>query len=361
MHFPSLSSTLPRRWRTSNTEVANSDKKPPKSSSSLRRRLSNLSTISSESQSSSSQRPPKSGYPSGTSHVTRSSSFSSRAPLEDRTYCTQYNNSNLYDSYHSGKESVKKKSLRNHNFDFKKPLPPPPKPHAHRRSFLQGVILNKPDRSPFPVRRSSDTSIPNVKEWKSQSLVELNGDTGDTQTHSQTLLAVRPNISNQGKKEGRKSFSKPFYTFGTPQAKRKLSVPTYLSSSLNGGSDTNKNIPFYSISSSQDNINCISKDLQGSTSSLSQPGISTATIFSKNLRSNSWRNLSLIGKVEPIRPDQNCPSEFILIIDRQRQYTKRLQQGNQYIDFTSFSWWNEQKPSPEPWREKGDAAIHTIF
>ena len=109
------------------------------------------------------------------------------------------------------------------------------------------------------------------------------------------------------------------------------------------------------------NINCISKDLQGSSSSLSQPGISTATIFSKNLRSNSWRNLSLIGKVEPIRPDQNCPSEFILIIDRQRQYTKRLQQGNQYIDFTSFSWWNEQKPSPEPWREKGDAAIHTIF
>ena len=317
MHFPSLSSTLPRRWRTSNTEVANSDKKPPKSSSSLRRRLSNLSTISSESQSSSSQRPPKSGYPSGTSHVTRSSSFSSRAPLEDRTYCTQYNNSNLYDSYHSGKESVKK----NHNFDFKKPLPPPPKPHAHRRSFLQGVILNKPDRSPFPVRRSSDTSIPNVKEWKSQSLVELNNDT-TAQTHSQTLLAVKPNISNQGKKEGRKSFSKPFHTFGTPQAKRKLSVPTYLSSSLNGGSDTNKNTPFYSISSSQDNINCISKDIQGSTSSLSQPGISTATIFSKNLRSNSWRNLSLIGKVEPIRPDQNCPSEFIFMIDRQKQVTK---------------------------------------
>ena len=324
MHFPSLSSTLPRRWRTSNTEVANSDKKPPKSSSSLRRRLSNLSTISSESQShnSSSQRPLKSGFSSVTSHVTRSSSFSSRAPLEDRTYCTQYNNSNLYDSYHSGKESVKKKSLVNHNFDFKKPLPPPPpKPHQHRRSFLQGVGVNKPDRSPFPVRRSSDTSIPNVKEWKSQSLVDLNGNTS-AQTHNQNLLAVNQNVSNQGKKEGRKSFTKPFYTFGTPQAKRKLSVPTYLSSSLNGGSETNKITPSHSISSSQDNINCISKELQGSSSSLSQPGISTATIFSKNLRSNSWRNLSLIGKVEPIRPDPNCSSELRFIIDRQRHVIK---------------------------------------
>lgn len=323
MHFPSLSSTLPRRWRTSNTEVANSDKKPPKSSSSLRRRLSNLSTISSESQSynSSSQRPPKSGFPSVTSHVTRSSSFSSRAPLEDRTYCIHNNTGNLYDSYHSGKESVKKKSLANHNFDFKKPLPPPPKPNPQRRSFLHGVTVSKPDRSPFPVRRSSDTSIPNVKEWKSQSLVDLNGNTS-AQTHSQTLLAVNPNSSNQGKKEGRKSFTKPFYTFGTPQAKQKLSVPTYLSSSLNGGSETNKITLFHSNSSSQDNINCISKEIQGSSSSLSQPGISTATIFSKNLRSNSWRNLSLIGKVEPIRPDQNCPSEFIFMIDRQKQVIK---------------------------------------
>ena len=327
MHFPSLSATLPRRWRLSNTDAVSSDKKPPKPSSSLRRRLSSLSTTSSASSSygAPSQKPPKNANYAFSSHLSRSSSFNSSASLEPSNYHSQ-KTSLPYDSISSMSYIHSKKSGSNATkFDFKKPLPPPPKSHSQRRSFLQGVLVNRGESSPFPLRRSSDTvparpsastnlqstPIPSAKEWKSQSLVDLNGNKSET-SKNHTLIDVQPETYRSNKTcTGKTSFSKPFHTFGTPQIKRKLSVPTYLSSSLTESKNScRKNTPSV-LSSSQDGINKLSKELTGSNSSLSRPGISTATIFSKNLRSNSWRNLSLIGKVEPIRHDQKDLCKFM--------------------------------------------------
>ena len=326
MHFPTLSSTLPRRWRVSNTDVASSDKKPPKSSSSLRRRFSSLSTTSSglpSYGSVSSQKAAKHSQPS--CHLTRSSSFNNRNPSEPAAYYGQKstffrNNSHLIRNNTSSKPSDCNGSA---TFDFKKPLPPPPKPQLQRRSFLQGVLSNKSEGSPLPIRRCSDTSslyknsvpfIPSAttgtKEWKSQSLVDLNGNTSEY-PKSHTLITVKPDKHRPTITSDKTKCSKPFHTFGTPQVKRKLSAPVYMSSSLTEPKGGSKYPSFYSTSSSQDGINKVPRELQGSSSSLSQPGISTATIFSKNLRSNSWRNLSLIGKVEPIQHEQKELRELI--------------------------------------------------
>ena len=319
MHFPTLSSTLPRRWRVPNSDVVSSDKKPPKSSSSLRRRFSSLSTTSSglpSHGSASSQKAAKHSLPS--CHLARSSSFSNRASSEPSANYGQKstffrNNSHLIKNNISSKLPDCNSSA---TFDFKKPLPPPPKPQSQRRSFLQGVLTNKSEGSPLPMRRCSDTSslyknsVPcstsattGAKEWKSQSLVDLNGNTSEY-TRSHALITVKPDKHRPPIHSEKTKFSKPFHTFGTPQVKRKLSVPVNLSSSLTEAKGENRYPSFYSKSSSQDGINKVPRELQGSYSSLSQPGISTATIFSKNLRSNSWRNLSLIGKVEPKQHEQ---------------------------------------------------------
>ena len=308
MHFPNLSSTLPRKWRLSNSDVSSSgDKKPPKSSSSLRRRFSSLSTSSSEPSSyngASAQKPPKySQTPLSSQLVSRSSSFNIRVPSEPK-YSQQntcYRNTSNPSRHNHYKQSGQNGSV----FDFKKPLPPPPKSQSNRRSFLSGVLVNKAEVSPYPTRRSSDTSSlnkrsamnvpsspPQNNEWKSQSLVDLNGNKSDgTQNHS--VVAVKSCIQRSNIGPEKNSKSNRFHTFGTPQIKRKNSVPISLSSLM---SDSNgngsRNVSHLSISSSQDGINRVGG------LSLSQPGISTATIFSKNLRSNSWRNLSLIGKVD---------------------------------------------------------------
>ena len=313
MHFPSLSATLPRRWRTSATEGVSSATKPPKSSSNLRRRLSSLSTVSSRISSSGtpSGKPPKSTQPSFSSNLFRSSSFSSRTSSEPIPYYNEHSG-----NCHNTPNSIRQNSSTNTTsiFDFKKPLPPPPKSQPQRRSFIPGVLINKNEGTPLHFRRSSDTSsrnnfvssssaaIPIQKEWRSQSLVDLNGNTSENH-QSHTTIPVNPG-NHKHIITAKTKYSKPFHTFGTPQIRRKLSVPTYSSSSLTDSKDTSKKSAFFSLSSSQDGLHKISKESQGSCSSLAQPGISTATIFSKNLRSNSWRNLSLIGKVEPIQQQQ---------------------------------------------------------
>ena len=307
MHFPNLSSTLPRKWRLSNSDVSSSgDKKPPKSSSSLRRRFSSLSTSSSGPSSydgASAQKPPKcSQTPLSSQLVSRSSSFSIRVPSEPK-YSQQntcYRNTSNPSRHNHSKHSGQNGSV----FDFKKPLPPPPKSQSNRRSFLSGVLVNKTEASPYSARRSSDTSSlnkrsatttppsPQNNEWKSQSLVDLNGNKSDgTQSHSVIAVKSCTQRSDIGLEKNTKS--NRFHTFGTPQIKRKNSVPISLSSSMtNSNGSARSNVSHLSISSSQDGINRVGG------LSLSQPGISTATIFSKNLRSNSWRNLSLIGKVD---------------------------------------------------------------
>ena len=338
MHFPTLSSTLPRRWKIANTDVVSSDKKvlssdkkPPKSSSSLRRRFSSLSTTSSglpSYGSVSSQKAAKHSQPS--SHLARASSFSNRASSEPSAYYGEKssffrNNSHLIRNNNSSKPPNCNGSA---TFDFKKPLPPPPKPQLQRRSFLQGVLTNKAEQSPLPIRRCSDTSslyknsvplIPSAttgaKEWKSQSLVDLYGNTSEY-PKSHTLITVKPDKHRPTITSEKTKFSNPFHTFGTPQVKRKVSAPVYLSSSLTDPKGGSKYPSFYSNISSQDGINKVPRELQGSSSSLSQPGISTATIFSKNLRSNSWRNLSVIGKVEPIQHEQKALREFICLKNR---------------------------------------------
>ena len=315
MHFPNLSSTLPRKWRLSNSDVSSGggDKKPPKSSSSLRRRFSSLSTNSSGSPSfhgTSSQKPPKCAQtPLSSQMVARSSSFSLRAstdPKYSQQSTCHRDPSNPFRQYHS-KQSVS----NGHLFDFKKPLPPPPKSQSNRRSFLHGVLANRTEASPFPIRRSSDTTSLNkrsvaiipappstTKEWKSQSLIDLNGNKSES-AKNHTIVSVKPGNSRSSIGAGKNIVSNQFHTFGTPQIRRKNSVPINLSTSLTDSNNSERrNISHFSISSSQDGINRLPSELKTSVSSLNQPGISTATIFSKNLRSNSWRNLSLIGKVE---------------------------------------------------------------
>ena len=313
MHFPSLSSTLPRKWRLSNTDVSSSgDKKPPKSSSSLRRRFSSLSTTSYGSPSingTSSQKPPKCAQtPLSSQLVSRSSSFTTRA-YSDPKYSQQstcHRNVSSAMKHNHSKQISQNASA----FDFKKPLPPPPKSHSNRRSFLSGVLVNKPDASPYPTRRSSDTTSlnkrstaispsppPSQNEWKSQSLIDLNGNKSESaKNHSVVTVNLANKRHNSGVTKNAKS--NQFHTFGTPQMKRKNSVPISLSTSLTepNGKEA-RNVSHFSISSSHDGINKVG------TSSVSQPGISTATIFSKNLRSNSWRNLALIGKVESSTSD----------------------------------------------------------
>lgn len=242
--------------------------------------------------------------------VARSSSFSLRTSTDSK-YSQQStchrNASNPIRQYPS-KPSVSNGPI----FDFKKPLPPPPKSQSNRRSFLHGVLANKSEASPFPIRRSSDTTSlnkksvsispappPTTKEWKSQSLIDLNGNKSES-AKNQTIVLVKPGNERSSIGAGKDIASNQFHTFGTPQIKRKNSVPVNLSTSLTEPNNADRrNISHFAISSSQDGINRLPTDLKVSASSWSQPGISTATIFSKNLRSNSWRNLSLIGKVEP--------------------------------------------------------------
>ena len=313
MHFSSLSATLPRRWRNTATEGASNPTKPPKSSSTLRRRLSSLSTVSSRLSSSGTpfRRPPKGSQATYSSSLGRSSSFSTHTCSGPIYHNNAYSGNWQNNSHSSSQNFLFNVPSTGPTFDFKKPLPPPPKAHPQRRSFMSGVWISKNEGNPPPFRRSSDNNSRNHflsstsepmqsgREWRSQSLVDLYNKFPQNHQNEISISAKPDNYrsllsSRETQSSGR------FCSFGTPQIRRKLSVPTYLSSALSSSNDTIKKSPILFTTSSQDGINRIYKEAKGSCSSLSQPGISTATIFSKNLRSNSWRNLSLIGKVEPV-------------------------------------------------------------
>ena len=156
---------------------------------------------------------------------------------------------------------------------------------------------------------SKTTAISPQREWKSQSLVSLNGKTSlKDQNHMLCAHSVQCSQKPKTDSEQINQSSKPFQTFGTPRTRRKLSVPSSLSFSFRNSKDKRPSV--VPLNSSHDGLQKLCKDSQGSSCSLTQPGISTATIFSKNLRSNSWRNLSLIGKVEPLPQQQKDQCEL---------------------------------------------------
>lgn len=322
MHFPSLSATLPRRWRHSSSENVSSAKKPPKSSSNFGRRFSSIAAVSSSrSPAISSAKPPKGGRQSFSSQLCRSSSFSAHhtlVPTDHSTACSD--NIYLSDTWKSARvNSFTSGTCHNNStFDFKKPLPPPPK--LQRQSYMPAPFVRNEGKSPSYATSNgrsygndavplNTAVIPLEREWRSQSLVSLSGK-ASLKDHNHMLSAHSTQDSQRPKtgSEQIKQSLKPFQTFGTPRTRRKLSVPSSLSFSFTNFKD--KRPSLVPSSSSQDGLQKLCRESEGSCCPLDQPGISTATIFSKNLRSNSWRNLSLIGKVEPLQQEQKDQCEL---------------------------------------------------
>ena len=137
-------------------------------------------------------------------------------------------------------------------FDFKKPLPPPPSVTATRPS--------KPPRTPSFLRRKKKAASSSLSEQeRSQSLVDLQQqqvtyqDSHCCNCHRQSERLRSLSFDNSSK-------ANTTFAVATP--------PT-----LNDKSFTTTTTP--------------------------RQQISTASIFSKNLRSNSWRNLTAIGRIPP--------------------------------------------------------------
>ena len=150
MHFPSLSATLPRRWRHSSSENVSRDKKPPKSSSNFGRRFSSIAAASSSrSPAISSAKPPKSGRQSYSSQLCRSSSFSIHPTLVPVDQSTA-SRDNIYvnDTCKSARANsfTTRTCHNNATFDFKKPLPPPPK--LQRQSYMPAPFIRNEGKFP---------------------------------------------------------------------------------------------------------------------------------------------------------------------------------------------------------------------
>ena len=284
MHLPNFSSTLPRRWRaTSSQGGADSSKKPALPASPVV----------------SSKKPPKS-----TTLTRRFSVTSSKPPrptisgpqqvqVNSNTATALYRSSS-FTSDQPGNPNV---LVNNRNdFDFKKPLPPHPasqppaaKPPTRTPSFLSRR-KNRRESGAGTASNGVQRSVPFSEDKRSQSLVDIaqdcngSGGIGQPDGGGDKCCNCR-----------HRSMSFDYTTSASGQGQVRQPLLSTFSS--------HENIPCREADTASLNnegrksqSSLFSGHRNGGHSSSSKP--CTASIFSRNLRSNSWRNLTSIGRMD---------------------------------------------------------------